>query len=101
MWENLLYLGMLRVEPGMGGHGKPVGTLQASQALPALRARTPLSLRDISPRSGESPLKGEPFCAGGAREESLPSRGGGREAGRKGFDGPCGYRSLTGYSPLK
>ena len=31
-------------KPGMGGHGKPVGTLQASQARPALRARTPLSL---------------------------------------------------------
>ena len=30
--------------------------LQASQARPALRARTPLSLRDISPRSGESPF---------------------------------------------
>ena len=78
----------------MGGHGKPVGTLQASQARPALRARTPLSLRDISPRSGESPLKGEPFCAGGARGESLPIRGGGREAGRKGSG------KLAGGCPL-
>ena len=59
----------------MGGHGKPVGTLQASQALPA-------------------PLKGEPFCAGGAREESLPIRGGGREAGRKGSG------KLAGGCPL-
>ena len=58
--------------PGTGGDAKPVETLQASQARPALRTRTPLSLRDISPRSGESPLKGEPFArAKPAREASL------------------------------
>ena len=57
----------------MGGHARPVGTLQASQARPALRARTPLSLRDISPRSGESPLKGEPFARAKPAREASPS----------------------------
>ena len=59
--------------PLMGGHARPVGTLQASQARPALRARTPLSLRDISPRSGESPLKGEPFTRAKPAREASPS----------------------------
>ena len=37
----------------------------------ALRARTPLSLRDISPHCGESPFdKGAFFCAGEARKGS-------------------------------
>ena len=57
----------------MGGHTRPVGTLQASQARPALRARTPLSLRDISPRSGESPLKGVPFARAKPAREASPS----------------------------
>ena len=59
--------------PLMGGHARPVGTLQASQTRPALRARTPLSLRDISPRSGESPLKGEPFARVKPAREASPS----------------------------
>ena len=59
--------------PLMGGHARPVGTLQASQARPALRARTPLSLRDISPRSGESPLKEEPFARAKPAREASPS----------------------------
>ena len=59
--------------PLMGGHARPVGTLQASQARPALRARTPLSLRDISPRSGESPLKGAPFARAKPAREASPS----------------------------
>ena len=38
---------------------------------PALRARAPLSLRDISPHCGESPFdKGAFFCAGEARKSS-------------------------------
>ena len=57
----------------MGGHARPVGTLQASQARPALRARTPLSLRDISPRSGASPLKGAPFARAKPAREASPS----------------------------
>ena len=57
----------------MGGHARPVGTLQASQARPVLRTRTPLSLRDISPRSGESPLKGEPFARAKPAREASPS----------------------------
>ena len=57
----------------MGGHARPVGILQASQARPALRARTPLSLRDISPRSGESPLKGAPFARAKPAREASPS----------------------------
>ena len=59
--------------PLMGGHARPVGTLQASQARPVLRTRTPLSLRDISPRSGESPLKGEPFARAKPAREASPS----------------------------
>ena len=58
---------------GTGVDARPVGTLQASQARPALRARTPLSLRDISPRSGESPLKGEPFARVKPAREASPS----------------------------
>ena len=57
----------------MGGHARPVKAPQASQARPALRARTPLSLRDISPRSGESPLKGEPFARAKPAREASPS----------------------------
>ena len=59
--------------PLMGGHARPVETLQASQARPVLRTRTPLSLRDISPRSGESPLKGEPFARAKPAREASPS----------------------------
>ena len=40
---------------GAGGCGRCGKAPQASQARPVLRTRTPLSLRDISPRSGESP----------------------------------------------
>ena len=69
--------------PLMGGHARPVGTLQASQARPALRARAPLSLRDISPRSGESPLKEEPFArAKPAREASPSGEVAAKQAGR-------------------
>ena len=69
--------------PLMGGHTRPVGTLQASQARPVLRTRTPLSLRDISPRSGESPLKGEPFArAKPAREASPSGKVAAEQAGR-------------------
>ena len=39
---------------GAGGYGRCGKAPQASQARPVLRTRTPLSLRDISPRSGES-----------------------------------------------
>ena len=73
-----------------GGGGRCGKAPQASQARPALRARAPLSLRDISPRSGESPFdKGAFFCAGEAREGSLPSQGrwpSGSD-GRRGFGG--------------
>ena len=48
-----------------GGHIKPVKAPQAG-------------LR------GQLPTAWGAFCAGGAREKSLPIRGGGREAGRKG-----------------
>ena len=62
---------------------KPVGTPQASQARPALRARAPLSLRDISPRSGESPLMGEPFArAKPARKASPSGEVAAKQAGR-------------------
>ena len=37
--------------------------------------------------SSASSPDGKPFCAGEARERSLPIRGGGREAGRKGSGG--------------
>ena len=57
----------------MGGHARPVKAPQASQARPVLRTRTPLSLRDISPRSGESPLKGEPFARAKPAREASPS----------------------------
>ena len=43
----------------------------ASSASPS--DRTPLSLRDISPRSGESPLKGEPFARAKPAREASPS----------------------------
>ena len=52
-----------------GGDAKPVKAPQASQARPALRARTPLSLRDISPRSGESPLMGRLLRGQSPREK--------------------------------
>ena len=41
--------------PSTGCPRSPAKAPQASQARPVLRTRTPLSLRDISPRSGESP----------------------------------------------
>ena len=39
----------------MGSHARPVG-IPSHLTVTALRARAPLSLRDISPRSGESPF---------------------------------------------
>ena len=70
----------------MGSDARPVKAPQASQARPVLRTRTPLSLRDISPRSGESP-----HCVGRLIARALPARkpphmwGGGRaKQGRKG-----------------
>ena len=45
--------------------------------------------------SASSPLRGAPFCAGEARERSLPIRGGGREAGRRGSRA-CGWLPVNG-----
>ena len=54
-------------------------------ARPALRAQTPLSLRDISPRSGESPFdKGAFFARAEPAREASPHRGGGRAAAMAG-----------------
>ena len=55
--------------PLTGGDAKPVKAPQASQARPVLRTRTPLSLRDISPRSGESP-----HCVGRLFARAEPAR---------------------------
>ena len=64
----------------------------------ALRARTPLSLRDISPRSGESPLKGEPFArAKPAREASPSGEVAAKQAG--GVFAVRGGRSRRGQDP--
>ncbi len=70
--------------PGMSGNTQPVGTLQASQARPALRARTPLSLRDISPRSGESPHCVRSLLRGRSPREKPPLSGevAAKQAGR-------------------
>ena len=51
---------------------------QASQARPVLRTRTPLSLRDISPRSGESPRNARSLFCGLRPRKASPHRGGGR-----------------------
>ena len=59
--------------PSTGCPRSPAKAPQASQARPVLRTRTPLSLRDISPRSGESPLKGEPFAQAKPAREASPS----------------------------
>ena len=45
--------------------------------------------------SSASSPDGEPFCAGEARERSLPIRGGGREAGRRGSQA-CGWLPVNG-----
>ena len=61
--------------PGTGGHARLVKAPQASQARPVLRTRTPLSLRDISPRSGESPHCVGRHLRGRSPREKPPHQG--------------------------
>ena len=63
---------------------RPVKAPQASQARPVLRTRTPLSLRDISPRSGESPRIARSHLRGRSPREKPPLSGevAAKQAGR-------------------
>ena len=63
---------------------RPVKAPQASQARPVLRTRTPLSLRDISPRSGESPHCVRSLLRGQSPREKPPLSGevAAKQAGR-------------------